>query len=103
MVMKRNQPRRDEEPSLSSFAPLARKRLAEMTQEERRASYMLWRAELEDFCTYVQSYLIRRARSGITTQTDERYTQFLTMALDLLAALDELSGEALAPSGPATE
>jgi hypothetical protein len=85
--------RRDEERPLPSSAPLPRQRLAEMTQEERRTYFQERRADLEDFCTYVQSYLIRRAHSGITTQTDERYTQFLSMALDLLAAFDELSEE----------
>jgi len=48
------------------------------------------RAELEDFCTYAQSYVKRRERRGYQTTTDNRYHQFFERAADLIAGLAEM-------------
>jgi hypothetical protein len=61
-----------------------------MTPAERRDWYTGHRAELEDFCSYAQSWRKGRERRGTHTPNDERYDQFFTKAADLIAGLDEL-------------
>lgn len=73
----------------------SRKPLRDMTLSERADWYLEQRAELEDFCSYAQSYTKRRKRRGIETGNDDRYEQFFVRAADLLAGLDELRQEAM--------
>ena len=71
-----------------------RKPLRDMTPAERADWYLEHRAELEDFCSYAQTWTKRRKRRGIETHNDARYEQFFVMAADLIAGLDELHLEA---------
>ncbi len=71
-----------------------RKLLRDMTPAERAEWYVEQRGELEDFCSYAQTWTKRRKRRGIETRNDERYEQFFVRAADLIAGLDELRQEA---------
>lgn len=73
----------------------SRKPLQDMTPQERADWYLEQRAELEDFCSYAQSYTMRRKRRAIETGNDARYEQFFRHATDLIAGLDELRQEAM--------
>jgi hypothetical protein len=77
-------------------APSERKPLAEMTAQERADWYASQQAELEDFCSYAQSWMKGRAGRNIHTRNDERYQHFLDKAADLIAGLEELRQEAAA-------
>jgi hypothetical protein len=61
-----------------------------MTPAERRDWFTEQRTELEDFCSYAQTWRKDRKRRHIHTLNDERYDQFFTRAADLIAGLDEL-------------
>jgi len=80
---------------MSETSVPSRKPLRDMTPSERADWYLEQRAELEDFCSYAQSYMKRRKRRGIETGNDNRYEHFFTRAADLLAGLDELRQEAM--------
>ena|SRR5579871_971421 len=67
-----------------------RQLLAKMSSSERCSWFGKHQAELEEFSTYLQGYLKRRARHGYYTRTDERYQQFLEMAADLIMGLAEM-------------
>ena len=87
-------------------APVARKPLREMRPEELRDWLAAQQAELEDFASYAQGYLKRRARRGSQTLTDQRYEQFLEKAADLINGLGELQvliGDVQAMRGEANE
>jgi len=75
---------------------IERKSLREMTPAERADWYLDQRAELEDFCSYAQRWVIGRKRRGTHTQNDDRYEQFFIKAADLLRGLEELRQEAAA-------
>ncbi len=75
---------------------IERKSLREMTPAERADWYTEQRAELEDFCSYAQSWAKGRERRGIQNENDDRYQQFFIMAADLIGGLEELRQEAAA-------
>ncbi len=74
----------------SRTPPPGRKALRDMTPAELINWLGSQQAELEEFCTFTQSYMKRRERQGRQTRTDERYHQFFSHAADLIAGLAEL-------------
>ena len=70
--------------------PPPRKPLRAMTPAELAAWLAERQGNLEDFASYAQDYVLRRARRGQHTGTDERYALFLTQAADLITGLAEL-------------
>ena len=71
-----------------------RKRLREMSPEERRMWAETTHARLSAFSAYVQRYLNRRRNNHWQTGTDVQYNQFQVLAADILAALEEIQEEA---------
>jgi hypothetical protein len=62
-----------------------------MTTQELEEWATARRAGLADFTAYVERYLNRRKWPGSEeNETNQRYTEFLKEAADLLAALDEM-------------
>ena len=80
---------------MSDGPMLGRKPLRDMTPAERAKWYATQKAELEEFCTYAQAYIKRRAGGGRQNHTDARYNKFFHSAADLINGLDELQQEAV--------